>query len=391
MITNKEKKFFSQFISRFTAVNEPDYRNQSLRGDVRQVLVGMLAWGLLFLAAIPQDLQLLGKTTSFYWLVFLRIGYSGFTLTLAWLFWFHVKEFRSFDRLVLLWTSSSVLGSIVIYEIAPRMDEGRFLIDLVVILSLYICVPKNIINRVAPALLLTGYDLYHLLVNESLYSPETIQAVLFSYCILNITAILYSFFIFKVQFAQYRSRVEDKNTRQELQRLASTDSLTGAFNRRKLLELAGEAWYIFHRYQRPFSIIVMDLDGFKMVNDTFGHQQGDQVLVEFARLVMGEKRQADLLGRMGGDEFCLLLPETREYEAVSVAERILLLCQDISINHSQALAMQVTVSIGIGEAHLEDEILDHVFSRADAALYESKHAGKNCLSVSAGSFSGIKG
>jgi diguanylate cyclase (GGDEF)-like protein len=151
-------------------------------------------------------------------------------------------------------------------------------------------------------------------------------------------------------------------------------------NRRRLLELAGETFYRFRRYRRPFSILVMDLDGFKTLNETLGHQQGDAVLIEFAEVVSREKREADALGRMGGDEFCLVLPETLPCAASVLAQRVIEKCQAIKPG-SGALDVSITVSIGISEIRAEDGTLDSLFSRADAALYRAKNDGRNCLKI----------
>jgi diguanylate cyclase (GGDEF)-like protein len=172
------------------------------------------------------------------------------------------------------------------------------------------------------------------------------------------------------------AHLEEENIRAELQRLASTDPLTGVLNRRRLLEIAGESFYRLRRYHRPCSILVMDLDGFKKVNDTLGHQQGDSMLIRFAESVYHEKRAGDALGRMGGDEFCLVLPETQSKVATALAERILQNCGNI-VAADDKQQVNVTVSIGISEARHDDSSLDSVFARADAALYAAKHGGRN--------------
>jgi diguanylate cyclase (GGDEF)-like protein len=188
--------------------------------------------------------------------------------------------------------------------------------------------------------------------------------------------VVFSQHTFAVRRSEFLARREEARTQAELTRLASTDPLTGVFNRRRLLELANDAFFRYRRYQRPFSILVMDLDGFKMVNDTFGHQQGDVILIDFARSVTLEKREADALGRMGGDEFCLVLPETAPGSAVVLAERLLARCGDIRLSDS-IHEVHVTVSIGITDARMEDTALDALFSRADTALYQAKHDGRN--------------
>jgi len=362
--------------------NELDYRSHYLKQDIKQVMLGMIVWAIAYLLNYHRDFQILGIVPAYIWLLVFRIGYFTLVLMITWTIWFHVRDYLVFDRLVLAWAIASVLASIIVYEVAPRLDEGRYLIDLVAILSLYLCIPNNLGNRMVPALVFTGYDFYSVFVNQQLYSTQTINAIIFSFTALNLVCIFISVFSFSSQRRQFDLRTEEMMMRSELQRLASTDPLTGINNRRRLFELAAEAFYRFRRYGRPFTLIVMDLDGFKQVNDTYGHQQGDQTLIDFTRMLAAEKRDGDALGRTGGDEFCLVLPETRELSAVHLAERILLRCLELPINHNQVGETGVTVSIGIAEVSLQDMTVDSLFSRADAAMYTAKRLGKNRMQIS---------
>jgi diguanylate cyclase (GGDEF)-like protein len=368
---------FGRFIKR-----ETEYRSHCLIRDMRQIMVGMIIWALVFLLHYKNDYSVLGISPEYLWLLMLRIAYFLLVLVITWLVWFQVRTYVVLDRLVLLWAMSSVIATIIVYEVAPRHDPGRFLFDLIVVFSLYLCIPSNLVNRLLPPLLLTVYEMMYLYMNRMYYSEETAGAVLFSFTVINGACIAWSVYWLSTLRRQYVESAEERHMSNELHRLASTDSLTGTNNRRRLLELAGEAFYRYRRYKRPFSLIVMDLDGFKLVNDTFGHQQGDMTLVDFTRMLTAEKRETDALGRIGGDEFCLVLPETSEQEAISMAQRILLHCAEIPINHNQALNLLVTVSIGVAEACYQDLTLDNILSRADAAMYEAKNTGKNRIIVS---------
>jgi len=361
---------------------ETEYRSHCLIRDMRQIMVGMIIWALVFLLHYKNDYSVLGISPEYLWLLMLRIAYFLLVLVITWLVWFQVRTYVVLDRLVLFWAVASVIATIIVYEVAPRHDPGRFLVDLIVVFSLYMCIPSNLGNRLLPPLILTAYEMSYLFMNGGYYSEETAGAVVFSFAVINGACIAWSVYWFSTLRRQYAESAEERHMSSELHRLASTDSLTGVNNRRRVLELAGEAFYRYRRYMRPFSLIVMDLDGFKLVNDTFGHQQGDMTLVDFTRMLTSEKRETDALGRIGGDEFCLVLPETTEQEAISMAQRILQRCAEIPINHNQALDLLVTVSIGVAEASKQDITLDSILSRADAAMYEAKNAGKNRIIVS---------
>jgi len=163
---------------------------------------------------------------------------------------------------------------------------------------------------------------------------------------------------------------------EELERLATTDGMTGIYNRRHFLTLADREWSRSRRYERPLSLLIFDIDYFKAINDRFGHDVGDQVIVHMTTLVKERKRDADVLARIGGEEFALLLPETSLGQANDAADRLRL---DIERNPAGAPSRSVaaTVSIGVAAATSETRDFADLMRAADHALYEAKHAGRN--------------
>jgi len=154
--------------------------------------------------------------------------------------------------------------------------------------------------------------------------------------------------------------------------LAITDPLTGAFNRRHMDSRLAEAIHIARRSGRPVSALVIDIDHFKRINDERGHEAGDDVLKGLVALVKERSRQIDLLFRMGGEEFVLLLPATGEAEAATLAEEL-----RVSIAAAPLLdGRPVTVSIGVGELRADDT-RESWIKRADDALYAAKESGRN--------------
>jgi diguanylate cyclase (GGDEF)-like protein len=173
--------------------------------------------------------------------------------------------------------------------------------------------------------------------------------------------------------------VEERMKAQALaEHLAITDSLTGLFNRRQLLELAEREIQHANRYERTLSLIIFDLDHFKRVNDTFGHAAGDKVLVTISRFVQNTVRKCDIIGRYGGEEFALLLPETEGHKALIMFERIRRTIEEMKIELDGPVA-SVTISAGIAEVNLASrrDSLGELLDRADKALYAAKAAGRN--------------
>ncbi len=165
---------------------------------------------------------------------------------------------------------------------------------------------------------------------------------------------------------------------QEIERLAETDSLTGLANRRRFRSLAHRELRRSERYGQRASILFMDLDDFKEVNDRWGHHCGDLVLREVARVLRGSLREVDMASRYGGEEFALLLPETGKGGAVTVAERIRArVSERFATIEVDGRALPLTLSAGIAEFPTDAPTLDGLLRRADEALYAAKSGGKN--------------
>lgn len=157
----------------------------------------------------------------------------------------------------------------------------------------------------------------------------------------------------------------------ELEQLATRDSLTNALNRRHMTELFSNELQRCHRQQRSMGLLMLDLDNFKNINDTYGHHAGDQALVKLVASVQSLLRQSDQLARFGGEEFAVLLPDSSLEEAVAAAERIRKACAESNLRPF------CTVSIGVTTNQLNTDTLDSMLSRADAALYRAKANGRN--------------
>jgi diguanylate cyclase (GGDEF)-like protein len=158
--------------------------------------------------------------------------------------------------------------------------------------------------------------------------------------------------------------------------LAAVDGLTGLFNRRHFLEIAAAEWTRARRYARPLSALMIDIDHFKAVNDSFGHDVGDQVIVRVAAACRDGKRNSDLVARYGGEEFMLLLPETDALDACLVAER---LRQQVERNSLMVGEHKVAITVSIGVAHADSSMRDlaDLIKQADLALYAAKRTGRN--------------
>lgn len=167
----------------------------------------------------------------------------------------------------------------------------------------------------------------------------------------------------------------------QLQRLSETDELTGAYNRRKLLDALTLSLTHFREQQAPTAIVLMDVDHFKVVNDQFGHVAGDEVLRGIAHHAMTHLREGDLFARFGGEEFALLLPNTTLTAAKVIAERLRLTIASANFLPESRPPLTVTASMGLTLIQPQDCAIEAILRRADEALYRAKESGRNCLVV----------
>ena len=170
----------------------------------------------------------------------------------------------------------------------------------------------------------------------------------------------------------------------QLEATARTDELTGLCNRRSLKESLDSAWASSLRHSQPLAFLMIDLDGFKIINDQHGHHRGDELLQLTSKVIQANSRQVDLPARYGGDEFCVMMPSTEAHEAVRVAKRILREF-DHAIAHVEPWATGVGMSIGIAHSDLgRPASAEQLIRQADEALYAAKKAGKRCLMIAEG-------
>lgn len=157
---------------------------------------------------------------------------------------------------------------------------------------------------------------------------------------------------------------------------ASMDYLTRVPNRRALEQRLNEALALFKRHGRQFGLLMLDIDHFKALNDSYGHIAGDKLLRALAETLVKEVRGSDFVARYGGEEFAILLPESSVQESLVVAEKLRAAVERLEVDHGGAM-IRTTVSIGVAEVTGADVYLETVVARADAALYGAKTSGRN--------------
>lgn len=190
-----------------------------------------------------------------------------------------------------------------------------------------------------------------------------------SFLRLFIASMIFTFIYFAIE----RS-FEDVSS--QLKKLTNTDSLTSLFNRRKIDQMIEERFYEYERYGTNLSIAILDIDDFKILNDTYGHSIGDSVLKEFSQLFLDSSRKTDIVGRWGGEEFIIIMPNSTLEQAILNIQRFMTKLAYHEFTHVKTF----TCSVGVCQANVNINTVDKLFQCADNALYNSKRNGKNQIS-----------
>jgi len=169
-----------------------------------------------------------------------------------------------------------------------------------------------------------------------------------------------------------------EKAKQVAEKQARTDPLTGIHNRRAFFESAQKIHQQVNRDESKYLLLVIDIDNFKSANDTYGHLVGDQVIVLLAKIIQSMIQSPDIAGRLGGDEFTILVSNSTVYEVKQLAESISSCFVKDILGFDERL-VNLTLSIGIAERNADDQSINHVLEQADKALYGAKNQGKNCI------------
>ena len=354
---------------------EATYRRAVLRDDVSQVTVGTLLLMVPHLFFLRSDYLLFGFGPLFGVMLATRLGAVAITLLLVWSLR-GLRDPGTFDRRVLAWSLLGVATITAGNLTRPPTYTHHLTIDILVMLMCYFLIPNRLLFRVIPALALTA-SLAALYVFVKHVEDPLVWNVLWTSLVLaNAFGAVMSGRLYTLRRQQFLARHELERTRDDLHVLATTDPLTGLLNRRHFMQLADEELARARRYGRSLSIVAVDLDYFKHVNDRFGHASGDEVLRTFARGLVGQTRRQDLVGRLGGEEFAIVLTETGLDAAREVGERIRAGMSELDVRINGA-SIGVTASLGVAEARDEDLTTADTLARADRALYRAKGAGRN--------------
>ena len=368
---------------------EERYRIGSLPDDKTQTTIVMILTLSIVLGFLGLDISYFQyNEVHLYWIPS-RIVASTASLIAIWLVRRQSSPKR-IDRATFVWGLVILLHMFVINLTRPRDYFPVIVWDILTISGIYFLLPLPAQFKILTAFMLTGSSgVIWLISRVRLADPYETIAVLAAYFFSNVYGIFvtvrherarrrhYALLFDEIQMRRELTdrTLELEKTQEQLRLLAMTDPLTGISNRRHFMSQVSEELERAKRYGEPFSLMVIDVDNLKVVNDTYGHKAGDEALRYFAKYCLARLRSVDRFARFGGDEFVVLLVQTGQEKAKEVAARLISGIKGLEI-HIEEEVIHITVSIGLTTSD-DFSSGEELIKRADQALYKAKNGGRN--------------
>jgi len=368
------QKFLHQFLLDLGEL-EGDYRTFYLKDDIRQSSFYIVIATISVLSMIAKDAALYqARPDLALWLIFYRTGFALVSI-LVLIAIRRTVNVKVYDRLMRGWLAFVILF-LLLFNFTRPVNFLTASYDVILPLSIYIVSPLKIFHSFALAFGFSTGILYIDYFYKTGIDPATLDMVFVAQLLVHIIGLSSSIQIHSYRRKSFRAYIQEKDAKEMVAYLANIDPLTKSMTRRHFFTLAETEFLRFSRYHRKLSMLVLDADHFKKINDTYGHYVGDVVLKNLSLVILEQKRTQDTFGRLGGEEFGLLLPETTLEQAKVVAERVQKTwAQTPCIVDGNVILS--TVSIGVTEANDQDTSFEDMLRRADRMMYKAKEAGRN--------------
>ncbi len=372
------KTIFSQALTDLGEL-EGDYRASHLKNDIAQSTLTISIVAVSILGALGTDAVFFkGRQDLFTLMVCARVSFALICFATVWAIQ-RTKRVKSFDLLHVGWTLFVII-SIILFKLTRPVNYLTSSFDVIVPLAIYLLSPLKIKHNSIFALCFSIATLYVDFAFGTGLDPMHFNVAIAAQLLVHALGLGSAFQIQTHRRQSFRAYIQEKDAKEVAAYLSNIDPLTQSLTRRHFFSIAGSEFLRYTRYHRPLSVLVIDADHFKNVNDTYGHHAGDIVLKSLALVALEQKRVQDTFGRLGGEEFGLLLPETNLEQARIVAERIQMTWDKTPSNMDGEL-IHSTISIGVAETIPADKSFDDLLRRADRMLYKAKERGRNQVAV----------
>lgn len=343
---------------------ENEFFQEDMQNTKNYIKPVILILGILDTLFLIPDYLFVKDIDSF---IIIAAGRMLFILTII-IFYLMISKIKNSKNLALVLTIFEFISVLLFLFVLYQYKTPNYLIQsygVLVILLAFFMVPNRLINMIIVSSFASlAFVLMSMYYIKNIKSSEFYAGIVY-------IAIFNFLFSIMAWRNNYNKRIQYLNGK-ELLRLSTVDSLTGAYNRLKFDEELKEWTGLSKRYSTPLSLIILDFDNFKKINDTYGHLVGDNVLIESVRLFKSCIRETDIFARWGGEEFTILLPNTDLSNATNLAERL----RSKIANYKFKDVGQVTCSFGVANMNFNDNI-ENFLQKVDKMLYVSKNSGKN--------------
>jgi diguanylate cyclase (GGDEF)-like protein len=354
---------------------EGDFRVSQLKTDIRQSILHMSLVSISVLALLRVDAILFANRPDLFMkMVAYRIGYVLITLLFG-VVLYRTEKVRHYDRLIFGWLFLTIVF-LLLFNFTRPLNYLTTSFDVIVPFAIYVLSPLRIHQTISLALSFSVGTLYVAHFFKSGVDPITLQVATSAQFVVQILGWLSALQIQTYRRKSFQAFIDEKDAKEMVAYLANIDPLTTSLTRRHFFNIAEAEFLRFKRYKRAMAVMVIDVDNFKRVNDTYGHHAGDLALRSLSLVAMDHKRAPDTFGRLGGEEFGLLLPETNLQQATIVAERIRSMWEQSPVN-LDGEPIHSTVSIGVAGASPADTAFEDLLRRADQMMYKAKNSGRN--------------
>ena len=359
---------------------DPAYRKTFLQEDIHRARIIIAIVAVMVLGHIYVDYLELRLNPPFYLLALFQVALFGASIWLV----FYLPKLQNVnftDCSIFAWSMALVLLSLSSTLSRNTVSIENININHLWVLGFYLLLPNRQPFKLIPALTISLISIYILLNFESIdVQGGTKLSINTNFSIVIFMNIIGFFSSLQLEAQRYHHYLIQKTLlsgREQLRELAITDSLTNILNRRGFLEMADVEFDRFKRYEEIFSFAIIDVDRLKGINDTYGHPAGDLALQKLVEVIKQEKRFSDTVGRLAGDEFGLLLPNTKSAQTLELMSRIKNRLANTAIELPNNQQFQVSISAGVTEVKTTDAIFDDIYRRADKALLSAKEKGRN--------------
>lgn len=369
---------------------EKRFRSGRLSQDRTQIIIVMILTMVIIAGFLGLEISSLQTDADYFLSIPSRIVALTVSFVALWII-HRQPSVRMIDRVTFVWGLVIVIHMLYIHLTRPYDYVPLIVWDILVISGIYFVIPLPLQHQISVSILLSmGSGVIWLLNGISLSSLYDRIAVLAAYIVINIYGIFISrqhhqsrrqVFVFLEREITARQElsartVELEKMQERLRLLAMTDPLTGIGNRRHFMREISIEFERTKRYGRPLSLMIIDLDNLKEINDTNGHKAGDEALKSFAKVCLSELRATDLFARYGGDEFIALLVQTGQEGARETAERLRVAIEGSKV-HVDGKTITLTASIGLTATTGDISSVKELIEIADNALYKAKQGGRN--------------